>query len=472
MNPEVELAKALGSLPTTEMEKLSHAFEKMSIAQLEALIHDGGQESFVDTAAREVSLKEKIAMADSWGREMAKHAYLSDSGSSSMGKSWASQFEGTPYFTDAIRIQEQELKLEVADTMQRQSDDAKYEAENTERKERNLVRDQIRLQKSALELELLRHKSGEEDQTKVSFLSTPECVKEEGGGGSTTWASQFEGTPLFDHAIKVQEQDLKMEVHEAQKRAMRDKKYDAEEAERKATNLQRDHIRLQKNALELALMKHKAGTSGAGAAKTASLHMASEKLADSWKEVAKSTGKFMKRHAPAAVAGGALGFHIGRGVGVYRGWEAARKDPKQRTYVQALEDESKTKKSEIEKHTKVKTALLGVGPLGMGAAVAAQKLRGVAQAAKPMLKGVGKTVALGAAGGALGGALAPGKNAQGQTNSRIGGALKGGVLGGALGAGAGAVKNKMGSADLVALMRERVKTGEALPAGLKTQRFL
>lgn len=71
MNHELKLAAILGALPTTKMEKLSSEFEGMSIEELNELTAVEGS-SFLDDAAREIASREKIAMADNWGRELAR----------------------------------------------------------------------------------------------------------------------------------------------------------------------------------------------------------------------------------------------------------------------------------------------------------------------------------------------------------------------------------------------------------------
>lgn len=70
MNYETKLAAALGSLPSTKMEKVSYDLSKLSIEDLDKLASADG-ESFVDSAAEEIIALEKVAMADRWGRELA-----------------------------------------------------------------------------------------------------------------------------------------------------------------------------------------------------------------------------------------------------------------------------------------------------------------------------------------------------------------------------------------------------------------
>ena len=71
MNYETKLAAALGSIPTNKTEKLSYDLSKLSIEELDKLASVDG-ESFVDSAAEEILSLEKVAMADSWGRELAR----------------------------------------------------------------------------------------------------------------------------------------------------------------------------------------------------------------------------------------------------------------------------------------------------------------------------------------------------------------------------------------------------------------
>jgi hypothetical protein len=74
MTPEQELAQALGLLPTTAQEKLASSLGELSTETLEAiLVKEAGLKVPVKKAEMEkLSADEKIALADSWGREMAR----------------------------------------------------------------------------------------------------------------------------------------------------------------------------------------------------------------------------------------------------------------------------------------------------------------------------------------------------------------------------------------------------------------
>lgn len=85
MTPEQQLAQALGELPTTEQEKLSSAFRNMSIDQLTELLSKEagvfGKPLAIRVAEKtmkkksemeKLSAAEKIAMADNWGRALAR----------------------------------------------------------------------------------------------------------------------------------------------------------------------------------------------------------------------------------------------------------------------------------------------------------------------------------------------------------------------------------------------------------------
>lgn len=77
MDAEMELAKALASVPSTEQEKLAAHFETMSIEELEDFLRKEGIGTRADKTASahlDLSPEEKLKMADSWGRELAKEA--------------------------------------------------------------------------------------------------------------------------------------------------------------------------------------------------------------------------------------------------------------------------------------------------------------------------------------------------------------------------------------------------------------
>lgn len=79
MSAEMQLAQMLGSIPTTKMEKVASELNSMSLEELESLASQDG-ESFVDSAASEVLARERILMADSWGRELAQADFEKEAG--------------------------------------------------------------------------------------------------------------------------------------------------------------------------------------------------------------------------------------------------------------------------------------------------------------------------------------------------------------------------------------------------------
>lgn len=104
---------------------------------------------------------------------------------------------------------------------------------------------------------------------------------------------------------------------------------------------------------------------------------------------------------------------------------------------------SMSKSSSVRELEKAAAGLPGLGNIGSMARnfvgqmkpMAQKALGGVGNMSHGQMAGVG--AAAGSTLGAAKGLMAPGKDAQGNTKSRIGGALKGGIGGAALGAGAG-----------------------------------
>jgi hypothetical protein len=75
MTPEQQLAQILGSLPTTQQEKLAASFSSMSIQQLrEVLTKEAGvvKNKTKNSEMEKLSAIEKIALADEWGRSLAR----------------------------------------------------------------------------------------------------------------------------------------------------------------------------------------------------------------------------------------------------------------------------------------------------------------------------------------------------------------------------------------------------------------
>lgn len=68
MTPEMRLAQALGTLPTSSLQKLAHSMDELSVDQLESILRSEGM-------GRGPSFQEKVAMADAWGRELAHAAF-------------------------------------------------------------------------------------------------------------------------------------------------------------------------------------------------------------------------------------------------------------------------------------------------------------------------------------------------------------------------------------------------------------
>ena len=77
MNYETKFAEALGSLPTTKNEKTASALSVMTIEELDSIASGDGS-SFIDEAVEEILAIEKVAMADQWGRELARSGIEKD----------------------------------------------------------------------------------------------------------------------------------------------------------------------------------------------------------------------------------------------------------------------------------------------------------------------------------------------------------------------------------------------------------
>jgi DNA-binding protein H-NS len=78
-------------------------------------------------------------------------------------------------------------------------------------------------------------------------------------GGGDTWLSQFEGTPLMEKAIALEEQELQMEMAEIQKRQQDAAESEARMQESQARWAQVDQLNLQRRVLALELAKYNMG---------------------------------------------------------------------------------------------------------------------------------------------------------------------------------------------------------------------
>ncbi len=95
-------------------------------------------------------LREKVACGDIY--------------SSSSRNGWVNQFEGTPLLPQAVALERQELQMEADDLSKRSAEDAERQARSQEDQARWASRDQIRLQKKELDLQLAEHRSGVANQ--------------------------------------------------------------------------------------------------------------------------------------------------------------------------------------------------------------------------------------------------------------------------------------------------------------------
>jgi hypothetical protein len=80
-----------------------------------------------------------------------------------------------------------------------------------------------------------------------------------GGGENESWLAQFEGTPLLEQAIKLEEQSLMLEMEDMQRRQAEQERWKQEDFGRQAAYQQQDQLRLQRRMMMLDLAKHQAG---------------------------------------------------------------------------------------------------------------------------------------------------------------------------------------------------------------------
>lgn len=176
-----------------------------------------------------------------------------------------SQFEGTPLFPRAVQLIEESLKIEAARLQNNINERARDEGRDDIWNER----DQIRIKKKQLELELAKSKAhasiapkqpaaepgpvaptapatGSPAAEKLSAL-LEECSMPSSKDAS--FLAQFEGTPLFPQAVALLQQEVANEEKDLQRRA-------ESEADRKARpNFwdQEQALDLEKRKLELEL---------------------------------------------------------------------------------------------------------------------------------------------------------------------------------------------------------------------------
>jgi hypothetical protein len=115
------------------------------------------------TASRDRFVELMMKLPDAELHEMAKTGHIKvgyfDSGEilgkSDEGSSWLDHFKGTPLHPQAVALLEEELKMQAAD-------DQQSLVQDQERSQKSQARDQIRLQKRLLELELVKQESAAE----------------------------------------------------------------------------------------------------------------------------------------------------------------------------------------------------------------------------------------------------------------------------------------------------------------------
>lgn len=94
---------------------------------------------------------------------------------------------------------------------------------------------------------------------KTAMMGATPC----GPGGDDAWLNQFEGSPLMEQAIHLEEESLKFQEADMQQRLQSDVQYQQQDAERKAHWQKNDQLQLQKKVLALELAKQKAGIGAA-----------------------------------------------------------------------------------------------------------------------------------------------------------------------------------------------------------------
>lgn len=237
---------------------------------------------------------------------------------------------------------------------------------------------------------------------KTAYLDAP-CGPD---GTPKTFIEKFKGTPLFDQAVALEQQELQAEITDMQKRQERRQQNAADDSFYDV----RDRLRVQKRLLELELAKQEVGAAAPPA------------------EPAQGAGALgpVPAEGVEAGAGGMVGKTASEKVGFADsfGRDLARTDFAKAAHATQLRQVGTAAGSVMAK-TALNLGAVGGALKGLASSGAAQKA--LSFAAK-------NPAAVGAGLGAVGGAIAGGPD------HRLSGALGGAALGG----GAGAAVGKLG----------------------------
>lgn len=117
--------------------------------------------------------------------------------------------------------------------------DLYLEAAYGEEQEKTAQRRQVELLKQLPEETLMKIASGED---KLAYFDS-DCK----------WLDRFKGTPLFDKALAIEQEELQQEMSQKEERAESSERFRQEDA-------QRDDLRVKRKMLDLELAKVESGS--------------------------------------------------------------------------------------------------------------------------------------------------------------------------------------------------------------------
>jgi hypothetical protein len=119
-----------------------------------------GQRAFYDGLKGQRAADEEWADGAAFFTGLTKEACGDIVSSINSQKGWIGQFEGSALHGQAVALEREELQMEAQDLARRQQEDAERQARGNEETSRWMMRDQIRLKKRELELQLAEEKEG------------------------------------------------------------------------------------------------------------------------------------------------------------------------------------------------------------------------------------------------------------------------------------------------------------------------
>lgn len=256
--------------------------------------------------------------------------------------------------------------------------------------------------------------------TKQAYLS--ECAPSNGDGKSATWIDRFKGTPLFDQAVALEQEEIQLEMDELQKRKERQVQSQMQEG----TWELRDQLRLKKRLLELQ------------AAQVDITGQLPQPVAEEQEAGPVEAAPAQAAAAPSAQKQASAQLRMAENMGRQLAQQDFKKEAMQRTLLSAGD---------------------AAGRLMSKTALDMNAMKGLGQGAMNFLK-ANRGAALGAAAGAAGGAV-QGLRVDPATGQR---SLMKGLAGGALGAAGGAALGHGAQHFAKALPHAGGNVGQALKA--------